>query len=37
MLLTPLRFALKSLICAFRDSACALVLLLLKKASIPSK
>ena len=31
MSVTPLRLALKSLIWAFRDSACALVLLLLKK------
>lgn len=30
--LTPLRFDLKSLIWALRDSACALVALLLKKA-----
>ena len=37
MSVTPLRLALKSLIWAFRDSACAFVLLLLKKASIPSK
>ena len=31
MSVTPRRLALKSLICAFKDSACALVLLLLKK------
>ena len=37
MSVTPLRLALKSLIWAFRDSACAFVLLLLKKFKILSQ